>query len=327
MDHLIGQENNLSLLTDLLKNSHFPTSFLIYGPRGSGKKTLAKLVSAAVNCEFGRLGEDCSCHSCHKVETGNHPDVRWLGFDEEAYSIKIEEIHTLINWAGYKVLEGKKKVFIINRAERMTEEAANALLKTLEEPPADTLIFLLVENPANLRETLASRCFKIKIDPLSAEAVKKRLVDHFKWNEKEASLAAKFSRGSLGQALELKGDNVSETMRSFLEEVLPYPTIGVERWIGKKRHEVLKGLQLLSLLLRDLVVYRETAEPALLYQEDFGREFKDWSARLKTKMVLDILRLINETEAAIQDNVNPKIALFRLGTAIEKIYGKTAIYE
>lgn len=316
MNRLIGHESILEPLRGLLKSSRLPTSFVMAGPAGSGKKTLARVLARAVQCESSRLNEDCSCGPCRKVEDSIHPEVRWIGLDEEQYSIKIEEIHQLMNWASFKVMEGNKKVFILNRAERMTEEAANALLKTLEEPPADTLIFLLIGNSANLRQTLLSRCFKIKMRPLPLQTVRDLLVDESGWDPEEAVLAAKCSQGWLGRAIRFKDENFTETRKLFLEEILPNPVIGFERWSGKKRHEILRALRFLALLFRDIAIYRETKSADLLYQEHFGAEFERWSRRLDTEAILEMLNLIDETQTAIEDNVNPKIALSRLSTAM-----------
>ena len=317
---LIGQEAVLEPLRDLLKPSRLPTSFVIAGPSGSGKKSLAQIMARAVLCENERMNEDCSCNPCHKVAEGLHPEVRWIGLDEEANSIKIEEIHQLINWSSFKVMEGSHKIFILNRAERMTEEAANALLKTLEEPSADTLIFLLIENPANLRQTLLSRCFKVKMRPLAVKTVREILVNDFAWEPEEAVLAAKCGQGWLGQALKFNDENFSEMRKVFLEEIFPQPVVGFERWAGKKRHEVGKVLRFLAMLLRDLAVYRETQNAELLYQNRFGEAFEQWSARLSTEDLLDLLNLIEETQNALQDNLNPKIALTRLSTAMSQCH-------
>ncbi len=324
-DQIIGQDRTIDVLRDLLQDGKFPASFLISGPRGSGKKTLAKVIACALNCEFQHFNEKCSCDACRKIKLSLHPDVRWYGLDEEVYSIGIDEIHDLIHWASYKVLEGKKNIFVVNTAERMTEEAANALLKTLEEPPEDSILLLLVENPANLRSTLLSRCFKIKVQPIPYQVLREILVEQFKWDEKQATLAAKCSRGALGQALAFKEENFPGLRKQFLEDILPNPVGGLENWIGKKRHEILRYLQYLALLLRDLAVYRETGNDRLLYHEDFEAGFKMWSGRLKTEILLEIIQLIDETRTAIQDNANPKIALFRLGAAITGIYEKNLL--
>lgn len=320
MNRLIGQDAVLEPLRELLKSLRLPTSFVISGPSGSGKKALAGILARAVHCEKNLLNEDCPCNPCHKIETGIHPEVRWIGLDEEQYSIKIEEIHQLIHGASYKVVEGPRKIFILYRAERMTEEAANALLKTLEEPPADTLIFLLIENPANLRQTLLSRCFKIKMRPLPVKTVREILVTGHGWDPEQAALAAKCSQGWLGRAIQFRDENFTEMRGLFLEEILPQPVLGFERWAGKKRHEILKALRFLALLLRDLAVYRETRNAELLYQERFGAEFERWSARLSTEAMLEMLKWIDEAQVSIEDNGNPKIALSRLSTCMAQCY-------
>lgn len=320
MSALIGQDRVLSVMKDLLMGERVPTSFMISGPRGSGKKTLACVWAQALNCEIGRFHEDCGCGACRRTKDNVHPDVRWFGLDEEAYSIKIDEIHQLIHWAGFHPLEGNRKVFVFNGAERMTEEAQNALLKTLEEPPPDSVILLLTENPALLKPTLASRCFAIKMQPLPCELIRKILRERYQWSEEEASKAARFSRGRLGVALELKDQNMKEARGNLLREIVAQPVEGLERWVGKKRVEVLKAIEFLELLIRDLLVYRETRDAQLLYLEPSDADFEHWSRSLPADILLSWLALLEETRAALEDNVNPKIALFRLGTSVKDLY-------
>lgn len=327
MNLLIGQDDVLRWVHHLFQEKIIPTSFVIFGPRGCGKKTLARILAQGVNCEEDRFHTKCACLSCRKIEQGNHPDVRWIGLDEGSSSIKLDEIHGLIHWAGYKALEARKKVFVIIGAERMTEEAANALLKTLEEPPAETLIFVLTESPGHLRETIVSRCFKLRLRPLAEAAVQSLLIESWGWEAAEASLAAKFSRGSVGRALELKDAHLGDRWRHCVEEILPSPFKGFEKWIGKKRHEVLKNLEILELVLRDLIAWRETRDRNLLYGDISGELFEQWSRFLRTDDVLEILKHVNETRAAIQDNANPKVALARLGLVMEGIYGKSLLSD
>jgi DNA polymerase-3 subunit delta' len=122
----------------------------------------------ALNCEK-ESGGACGCVSCGKIERRTHPDVRWFTEDEKNRSIKMEAIRTLLNEASLKPFEGRWKVFILEGAERLTLEAANALLKTLEEPPEHSVFILLVENKAHLLETIQSRAFEIRGAPVPEE--------------------------------------------------------------------------------------------------------------------------------------------------------------
>lgn len=154
------------LLAAHLKTGRIAHTYLFTGPEGRIKMDLVEGFVRSLNCDEGKVFEFCECLSCRKTEKKIHPDVRWLGDDEKARSIKIEEIRQLIHGASLKPFEGKWKVFILKGADRLTLEAANALLKTLEEPPEHSVFILLVESKAHLLETIQSRGFEVRTPPL-----------------------------------------------------------------------------------------------------------------------------------------------------------------
>lgn len=155
-----------------LLRSHIETGRLSHAYLFTGQNTpkaeLALAFAAAVNCEKKRSFTDCDCGSCHKLANQNHPDVKVLGEDLKLKSIKIEEIRKAIEEASFKPYEAKWKVFIILQAGRMTADASNALLKTLEEPPPHTLFVLTGESKMQFLETIQSRCFELRLKPESA---------------------------------------------------------------------------------------------------------------------------------------------------------------
>jgi DNA polymerase III delta' subunit len=160
------------LLVSHLKRGRIAHTYLFSGSKGDRRKELVLGFARALNCLEQRIFEDCSCLSCRKITGGNHPDVRRYGEDEKSRSIKIEAVREMIHEASLKPYEGRWKVFLLEGAERLTLEAANALLKTLEEPPEHSVFFLLVENKAHLLETIQSRAFEIRIPPSEGEGEK-----------------------------------------------------------------------------------------------------------------------------------------------------------
>ncbi len=153
------------LLLSHLRTGRVAHTYLFSGPEGERKEKLALGFAQALNCLNQKAFEDCACLSCRKIDKGLHPDVRRFGEDEKSRSIKIEEVRQIIHEASLRPFEGSWKVFILEGSERLTLEAANALLKTLEEPPAHSVFILLVENKAHLLETIQSRSFEIRIPP------------------------------------------------------------------------------------------------------------------------------------------------------------------
>ncbi|MBI2167504.1 MAG: hypothetical protein HYU34_04575 [Candidatus Omnitrophica bacterium] len=153
------------LLATQLRRQRIGHAYLFTGPEGPDKIELALGFARSLNCEREKVFEACDCLSCRKIEKGIHPDVRRFGQDEKSRSIKIEEMRALIHEASLKPYEGRWKVYLVEGAERLTPEAANALLKTLEEPAGRSVFLLLVENKSHLLDTLQSRSFEIRVAP------------------------------------------------------------------------------------------------------------------------------------------------------------------
>lgn len=153
-----------------LQRNRIAHTYLFSGPEGEQKTRLVLEFAKALNCEQQKgesllFREACECSSCGKIERRTHPDVRWFGEDPESRSLKIDQIRIILHEVSLKPFEGRWKVFILQGAERLTLEAANALLKTLEEPPEHSVFFLLVENKRHLLETIQSRAFEIRTPP------------------------------------------------------------------------------------------------------------------------------------------------------------------
>lgn len=148
-----------------IRDKRVAHTYLFSGSNEEAKRDLVMEFACALNEEDKRVFGDLASTSSRKILKGIHPDVRWLGHDPKARSIKIEEIREMIMWATLKPYEGHWKVFVIAGAERMTVEAQNAILKTLEEPPEQTVICLLVETKEGLLDTIRSRSFEIRVWP------------------------------------------------------------------------------------------------------------------------------------------------------------------
>lgn len=156
---MIGQEKVRGLLLQALKKGKLANSLLFAGPEGSGKTLLAKYLAQSVNCLEQESGACGRCVSCEKIEKSTHPDVHWMK-GEDGGAIKIDGVRQMERQAQLRPYEGRQKVFVIVEASRLTIEAGNALLKTLEEPPKDTLIILTTAHADQLLPTILSRCQK-----------------------------------------------------------------------------------------------------------------------------------------------------------------------
>ena len=185
-------------------------AYLLCGPRGCGKKTLAHLLSQALFCQAEAAKRPCgACPACKRFLSGNHPDVRALA--PKGRSIGVDDVRELMDYLSRRPYEGGWHAAIIERAEKMTPSAQNALLKTLEEPPRDTVFFLLTETPGALLSTVRSRLRAVRVAPLTREdcaaVLARRGVE-----EARARRLAGLAHGSVGRALEIGADEGFEPL-------------------------------------------------------------------------------------------------------------------
>ena len=179
-------------------------AYLFCGARGCGKTTLARLLAQALFCEAGEAERPCGhCPACKRFLSGNHPDARTVA--PKGRSIGVDDVRELIDYLSRRPYEGGWHVAILERAEKMTPSAQNALLKTLENPPEDTVFFLLTETPGALLSTVRSRARLVRVSPLTREACAEALVRRGVEAKRAARLAG-LAHGSVGRALELGSD-------------------------------------------------------------------------------------------------------------------------
>ena len=187
-------------LVEILRRGRLPGASLFTGPEGVGKKTLALSLSALANCKEGSEDELCgTCSSCVKEAAGHHPDIRL--FQPHKNLIKIDTMRELNREVRFRPFEGRLRCFIIDQAETLTEEAANCILKTLEEPPDTSRIILISSFPHRLLPTIRSRCQAFPFHPLGREEILPYLEDHLP--EDHPEMRASLAEGSIAIALSL----------------------------------------------------------------------------------------------------------------------------
>jgi len=219
---IIGQERAINFLRRVMSRDKIPHAYLFVGIPGIGKTTTALALTRAINCREPKDGEGCGqCQSCRQVMSGNFPDLEILKPDGR--NIKIGQIRDLNRGFGYKPLSGRFRVSIVQKAEMMTEEAANAFLKTLEEPPQGNILILNVIEPLDLLPTIVSRCQKVNFRPLSVRLIAEKLVDKKKVNEEKALVLAKISEGSLGRATRMCENEYFEKRQEYLFKLIHLP--------------------------------------------------------------------------------------------------------
>lgn len=202
---LIGLDRATAGLGAMIRSGRLPHALLLTGPRGGGKNSLARALAAALNCAApAEDGGPCGrCPSCRKMAKDIHPDLISLGPSGKARQIKMEDIQNLRAQMAFRPFEGRVKVFIIREADRLSQDSGNALLKTLEEPPPDSLLILTSASEAELMATILSRCLRLRLPPLPPDLLLADLAERRNLSGPPARLLAALAAGALGPALSL----------------------------------------------------------------------------------------------------------------------------
>ncbi|MFQ5880928.1 MAG: DNA polymerase III subunit delta' [Candidatus Methylomirabilales bacterium] len=309
---VLGQERAVSLLRRAIETSRLPHALLFTGPRGVGRYLTALTTVKAMNCVGGVKGDCCNrCLSCSKIAKGVHPDVHL--FAPQGASLKIDQIRGLAQEATLKPYEGRLKVFILDQAETMTEQAQNALLKTLEEPPGATLLILIAPQASSLLPTIASRCTQIRFAPLPERLIAARLWEDG-CDEEEAHFLASLAGGSLGRAQELRRSPLRE-IKELVEQAfaLPpgrtLPLLELTERLVRQKETLSLFLEALLAWCRDLMVSKVTHQEALLVYRSRRATLRRQSERLAPAELLAMYQTVKQTMDGLRRYANPRLSL------------------
>jgi len=291
----------------LIVSNRLAHAYLLVGPQDSGKTQTALSLAQLVNCE-AETNQPCGeCSPCRKIASGNHPDVHVTGNDEME-SIKIEDVRLLLSRAHVMAYVAKTKVFIIRNIERMTMEAANALLKTLEEPAPRTLMILTTSVlEANL-DTIKSRCHIVKFFPSSVNRIAEILKDEGV-KEQDAHFLAVYSEGCLGKTRKLMEQEIIIRRRKVLDEILlNRNNDNFLKELSANPQETTQALRLLLSFFRDVLLFKSGVSKTELVHQDCLIEMEKFAARSFEDLSL-IIRQIVQTKELVDEKLNVKMSL------------------
>ena len=304
-DAIIGHHQILKQLYHAIASNRVAGAYLFVGVANVGKETVALNFAKSINCRTSDEGACGTCLSCRKADDGNHPDLQIIR--PSGAWIKIDQIRELQKRIIYRPLEGVRKVYILTEAERMNLEAANCLLKTLEEPPADSGLILLTTNLDALLPTIRSRCQIIPFHPLVVSELAGHLMERFDIDESQALRVATTTGGAVGKALTLLQDGAS------FEEEIPEIMIANNRLdafrIAEKWTQQPEALDHLVTWYRDLVLLHQGAPADLLTHIHHVEQLKQLTVRYSRLQLQSAIKAIFETKVLLQRNVNATLAL------------------
>ncbi|HLA27686.1 MAG TPA: DNA polymerase III subunit delta' [Syntrophales bacterium] len=310
---IFGHEKQIAHLQSSMVQNRAPHAFLFYGMEGIGKKTTAIAFAKALNCRANDRDACDACDACRKADHKNHLDI--ITLEAEGQYIKIQAIRDLQERMKFKPWEGKRRVCIIDEADRMNEAAANALLKTLEEPPSANILILVTARPSHLPATILSRCRQVGFNPPVEETVASFLQTRLSIDTQAARLLAASSGGSIARALEMQSGSYLSA-RNELMDILtagqmqdPLKRLSRLASLGQDRDEALERLSILRICYRDAMIYKETGETVSLINQDRIDIIKSLAGRLSTKDILSNIKSIDRAVGAVEQYADKTLTL------------------
>jgi len=310
-DSIIGHERQKEILRQALKNRRIAHAYLFEGPDGVGKRLVALALARALLCQDGTGCGDCP--SCRKVDHNNHPDIHLL--DADGSSIKIDQVRALQQELALRPLEGKYKICLIDGADQFIPAAANALLKTLEEPQPNTLIILLSSRPESLLVTIRSRCQRLPFQRLPKQRLAEILADRLDLGETDARILAALSDGSFKKALgrnqELYLERRHDLIRSLSSlssgSIIPLFKLADELAVDKE--QLPEILEIFKAFYRDLLLLKHGRPEPELVNLDMRETLHRLVEYETTEGLLQKLRALDAGRYYLQRNVNRQLAM------------------
>ena len=329
---LAGNQNVKEKLSHLLRNGRLPNSILFTGPDGVGKKEFAFALARAIVCTDDSEVACGKCSACLRVTVFDAPasekkdDYKKVFFDRHAdvglvvqfnRTVLVDAIRALEKEAHFQPYEAKVRVFIINNADKMNDEASNALLKTLEEPPATTFLILVTSRADALLSTIRSRCQTIRFAPVAEKEIEELLMEQRNFKPADAKLAARIANGSVGNALTIDIDDY-RSRRTFQMSVIEKAFVNPDRSAllrsaeqmndAKNKELFEENLAILESLIRDIWLLKNGTSQDMIKNFDEGEKLNDIAGQVESKQLDHALAEIESLRQSFQVNINRKSA-------------------
>ncbi len=313
---IVGHEKIKEHLQKAIESHRVSHAYILSGEAGMGRKTLAKAFAMTLLCEKSDREPCMQCHSCKQILSGNHPDVIWVTHEKPA-SIGVEDVRRQINdTILIRPYNGSYKIYMVDEAEKMTAQAQNALLKTIEEPPAYAVIILMTTNQEAFLPTIRSRCVQLALRPLKDPVVSEYLTATLDVPENQADIYAAFARGNLGKAIHLAG---SEEFALLYREVLTLlkNIKGMEipmlldyiRRLQEDNLDLDECLDFMQLWYRDILMFKVTRDINTLIFKDEYSVVSSLCQKSSYEGLETILKAIEKAKVRLDANVNTDLAL------------------
>jgi DNA polymerase-3 subunit delta' len=322
-NHIVGHEQIIQHLKKAILMGKVSHAYILSGEDGAGKNMIAGAFAMALQCENtqntmdgqGELNTCGTCKSCLQVKSSNHPDI--IRVTHEKASIGIDDIRIQVNnHIQIKPYSSPYKIYIIDEAEKLTEQAQNALLKTIEEPPAYAIILLLTNNLNSLLQTILSRCVTLKLKSVDRLKIKDHLMEHYQIPDYQAELSSIFAQGNVGKAIQYASSSEFAELKNevlhilkYIDDMELYEIIDGLKRISEQKDHINDYLDLMILWYRDVLLYKVTKDPNLLTYKSEQSDISKQASLRSYEGIEKIIAAMEKAKVRLNANVNFDIAI------------------
>ena len=315
-EEILGNEMVKDHFKRAIENHKISHAYILTGEAGMGRKSIANAFAMTLLCEKGGSEPCMTCHSCKQVMSGNHPDLIYVKHEKPG-SIGVDDVREQINdTIMIRPYSSYYKIYIVDEAEKMTVQAQNALLKTIEEPPSYAVIILITTNQEAFLPTILSRCVQMKLKPLKDFTIKSYLTQNLHIPEKDADICAAFARGNLGKAIHLaSSDEFKELFQKVMVLVKNVGTMDISmlldciREMKEQNFDIGEVLDLMQLWYRDVLMFKVTKDMNLLIFKNEYKMINETGEKVDYAGLEAILAAIDTARTRLNANVNMELAM------------------
>ncbi len=309
--NVIGHEQIIEHLQSAIQLQKVSHAYIFDGEKGMGKNFLADIFATTLQCEKQGTNPCGECKSCKQAAGANHPDIIRVKH-EKPNTISVDDVREQVcSDIQIKPYQGPYKIYIIDEAEKLNVQAQNALLKTIEEPPAYAVILLLTTNAEKFLPTILSRCVTLHLKPTKDNLVRKFLMEQVRIPDYEADLCVAFAQGNIGKAKRLAVSEEFGQMKGHMLNLVKYihemsvsEMIECMRKIAEFKADIPDYLDLITVWYRDVLLYKATMNPSSLVFSDEILTIEKQAVQSSYEGIEIILHALDKAKIRLAANVN-----------------------
>lgn len=318
---IVGQDQIKEHLKNCIKTGKVSHAYVINGEQFAGKEFIAKIFAMALQCEErgkeGGAEVPCQkCHACKQALSDNQPDIIKVTH-EKPNTVSVDDVRAQISGdVGIKPYASPYKIYIMNEAEKMTTQAQNALLKTLEEPPEYVVIMLLTTNVNALLPTILSRCVVLNMKPVADHLVRKYLMEEMKITDYKAEVCVAFARGNLGKARQLANSEGFENVKGealsilkYVQDMELYEMVAAANRIREYKLDKSDLIDIMMVWYRDVLLFKATNDMNHLVFREEGSALRQVARRSSYEGIETVLEALEKAKKRLDANVNPDLVM------------------